>query len=474
MQESLFDATTTVSAMALSNPEAAAASRATPSTKTKVLCCSVDNAFVDRLLPCFDVCRVDNSEQALSVLSAHPEDHFASVIVRDDNDHWKEGKAILQTLYRRKLLPLRLVWSETCSRIQTNGDTDSDSNNRGESHDPEKALLFAAGADAVVGSVQAVVDAQRIFQKSIPDPEGSLSGVLDRRSKRQAILRDLAGGYLTLRLNNMHSHSNRFRQQLEEAAKEHRPVEGSEESIRIVHISDTHNFHRYVDLPDGDLLLHTGDICGNYRTPYEFDVIDQFRDFLAWLEEKAIPKFDKIMFIGGNHDTYLDRMKYPDIQKQVEDDILLPFLEKNPKVEYLCHSGTTYRGLCVYGTPTTICRVEAYNNRMRSNAFERTIDLRFKAWEQIPDDVDILLTHLPPSGMALGPSGVSCSMLTSKVYLESPTKRPPRLHAFGHVHSSFGLAVRNETVLSNASQERLLRCDLHGGATPLVIDLPLL
>jgi hypothetical protein len=52
----------------------------------------------------------------------------------------------------------------------------------------------------------------------------------------------------------------------------------------VVHISDTHNFHNYIALPhDGDLLLHTGDMVGNYNANYEIDVVSQFKDFLDWI-----------------------------------------------------------------------------------------------------------------------------------------------------------------------------------------------
>lgn len=61
-------------------------------------------------------------------------------------------------------------------------------------------------------------------------------------------------------------------------------------------------------------------------------------------------------------------------------------------------------------------------------------------------------------------------MMTNIVY--SRTKRP-RLHAFGHIHSQFGYGQYESTILSNASQERVVRTDPAAGGIPLVIDLPL-
>ena len=33
-------------------------------------------------------------------------------------------------------------------------------------------------------------------------------------------------------------------------------------SLKIVAISDTHGMHRAVTVPDGDVLIHSGDFCG--------------------------------------------------------------------------------------------------------------------------------------------------------------------------------------------------------------------
>ena len=319
-----------------------------------------------------------------------------------------------------------------------------------------------------------------------------------------------------------------------------------QESLRIVHISDTHNFHRYMDLPKGDVLIFTGDICGNYHRINQQmkhsdcgcdnrdGLIQQFDDFLRWIHSDSVfPKYDKIVLLAGNHDTYLDEQKCPDqaLYKEAQS-LLKDFLhqtnqrtqqergsKKNSgpdddgknKVSYLMDSSVSYRGVTIYGTPVTICRVEARGRQMLSNGFERTRHQRQLCWDNIPNDCDILLTHLPPAGMP-GANGndSSCHLLTQTLYapqyyqehtnedegppsalkggmtissassssrarVQQPVTRrkPPRLHCFGHVHSRFGVTKFGDTIFSNGSQERQLRDDIYGGGTPLIIDLPI-
>lgn len=57
------------------------------------------------------------------------------------------------------------------------------------------------------------------------------------------------------------------------------------DSVRIIHISDTHCLHRTIEdefpLPEGDILIHTGDFT-NRGHDHEFE------DFNNWLGERNI------------------------------------------------------------------------------------------------------------------------------------------------------------------------------------------
>ncbi len=47
-------------------------------------------------------------------------------------------------------------------------------------------------------------------------------------------------------------------------------------------MSDTHSHHKNVIIPEGDVLLHTGDLTGNYG-PYS-DLKKQFKDIIEYFK----------------------------------------------------------------------------------------------------------------------------------------------------------------------------------------------
>jgi Icc-related predicted phosphoesterase len=100
------------------------------------------------------------------------------------------------------------------------------------------------------------------------------------------------------------------------------------------------------------------------------------------------------------------------------------------------------------------------NTTFWSESKEGTSDLirRQKAWENIPEDLDILITHMPPKYILdTNPSGehCGCSQLAEKVKLVKP-----KYHVFGHIHLHGGktqeiwetefinCAVKNEQYLT--------------------------
>ncbi len=65
-----------------------------------------------------------------------------------------------------------------------------------------------------------------------------------------------------------------------------------EEEMRIVCISDTHNLHRKLQIPDGDVLVHAGDFT-------LFGKQEHLNDFNEWLG--TLPHRHKLV-VQGNHD----------------------------------------------------------------------------------------------------------------------------------------------------------------------------
>ncbi len=63
--------------------------------------------------------------------------------------------------------------------------------------------------------------------------------------------------------------------------------------LRVVMISDTHNWHRSLKVPEGDLLIHAGDYT-------RYGKLEDAVDFNDWLGE--LPHKTKIV-VNGNHEA---------------------------------------------------------------------------------------------------------------------------------------------------------------------------
>ena len=97
-----------------------------------------------------------------------------------------------------------------------------------------------------------------------------------------------------------------------------------------------------------------------------------------------------------------------------------------------------------------------------------------QVWEGMPDDVDVLLTHVPPRGRA-NPSQIACSELRDRL---KELTSPPRVHCFGHDHGTFGVSAEHGMLRINSAQEALLRQAVKKGlgkhkraGAPLLFDL---
>lgn len=73
-----------------------------------------------------------------------------------------------------------------------------------------------------------------------------------------------------------------------------------DDMIRIVCLSDTHGLHRQANVPDGDVLVHCGDVTmrGELKTLHSFD---------SWIRKQS--SFTFKLVVPGNHDLSLDPKK---------------------------------------------------------------------------------------------------------------------------------------------------------------------
>ena len=194
---------------------------------------------------------------------------------------------------------------------------------------------------------------------------------------------------------------------------------------KITFISDTHTKHRHLtnDLPGGDILIHCGDISSRgYKNEIE--------NFLGWFD--GIKGYEYKIFIAGNHD-----FGFQDNPKECAK-----LLQDYPTVTYLEDSSVIVDGIKIYGSP--------WQPRFHNWAFNvnRGWDIAQK-WEKIPQDTDILITHGPLLGI-LDITNIServgCQDLYNKVM-----EIKPKVHAFGHIHSSYGMKEIDGMTFINAS-----------------------
>jgi Icc-related predicted phosphoesterase len=200
----------------------------------------------------------------------------------------------------------------------------------------------------------------------------------------------------------------------------------------IVAISDTHGRHRDVEVPEGDILIHAGDFTssGSLRDIEEFD------DWLAGLHHET-----KIV-VAGNCDRCCEHSP----EKAGE---------RLTHAHYLQDESVEVDGLHIWGSPWQPKFLNMAFNLPRGEALA-------KKWAQMPDDLDILVTHGPPAGILDRTS--KGEEVGDRELLTRVTEVRPNLHLFGHVHESSGVEERDTTRFVNAACDRK-------GKTPFVLEL---
>ena len=186
--------------------------------------------------------------------------------------------------------------------------------------------------------------------------------------------------------------------------------------MKIVAISDTHNRHREIALPQGDVLIHAGDFTSMGREA-------EIADFGRWLNDQP---FQHKIVVPGNHDLMFD-YQFERAQALLPPDVIL--MGGHP--DY------------TYDIDGVVFAANSFTPEFGDWAFQHTAKEAQAYYARMPRKVDVLITHGPPKGVLdLCPGGsVGCPALNRHVF---STK--PKHHIFGHIHESYG----NCTVLGVA------------------------
>ena len=199
------------------------------------------------------------------------------------------------------------------------------------------------------------------------------------------------------------------------------PAKPDKNCLRIIACGCTHELHRDVYFPNGDILIHAGDVCNwrrynhtekIYKTPY--DTWSDFASIINKLQNRSKDNFKYGMYIiPGNHDVYLEQN-----EKKIKS-----LLHKN-NIKLLVNESTKInvennRDLTIFGSPISWYRGKpsnAYQIHRHQHKDLWIKDGRSESVKQFDDDfiakyfyhsnnkhgnndkLDILITHGPPAG----------------------------------------------------------------------------
>lgn len=196
--------------------------------------------------------------------------------------------------------------------------------------------------------------------------------------------------------------------------------------IKIGFISDTHNTHANKwGLKPCDLIIHSGDF--SFRG--EESEIKQFiKDATKAKRDCGAEEF---IIVPGNHELGVEA-----------NEELFKTLCKENDIICLINEGYDFGGVRIWGTPwqPEFCNW-AYNVWDDWELAEK--------YQDIPIGTHVLVTHCPPKDI-LDYSPL-CGNVGSKPLLDRVQQVEPYIHAFGHIHHSYGTKVEGNTLFVNSA-----------------------
>lgn len=208
----------------------------------------------------------------------------------------------------------------------------------------------------------------------------------------------------------------------------------------ITFISDTHGLHNRLKLSEGTVLVHAGDIT-------EYGTEEEVIEFLDWFSGQP---FSYKIFIGGNHDLFLESSTKAEKRKLIPSNVI-----------YLQNSGIEIQGFAFWGSPVTPWFLGMAFNARAGNELKRV-------WRKIPSATDVLITHGPPNGIL--DAGMGDDELAFRV-----SKIKPKVHCFGHIHGQAGSKSHDGITCINAamvnSPDPLMTIDYKIIGKPIIYSL---
>ena len=192
---------------------------------------------------------------------------------------------------------------------------------------------------------------------------------------------------------------------------------------KIVFISDVHQQHKQLVIPECDILVSAGD--------YSFQGQPQeIEEFHKWFDKQPA---EHLISVQGNHEVWVERNF--EISKKLVSKIC-------PRAHFVDEGLVEINDLKFWCSAVTPFFCDWAWNVNRGSPIR-------KHWDLIPEDADILVTHGPVANIldeTLFGEHVGCWDLHDKI-----KEIKPKIHASGHIHPSYGTKTEDGILFLNAS-----------------------
>ncbi len=157
--------------------------------------------------------------------------------------------------------------------------------------------------------------------------------------------------------------------------------------IRVITISDLHGNLPKID-DSADIMIIAGDI-----SPLNIQGFDNlmkewiYDEFISWINDLNV---EKVFLVAGNHDFFFRKIKKKELDKlQSITNSKLIYLE-NTTIEYIDKNKEVWT---IFGTP--------YCHKFGNWPFMISDELLAEKFKEIPNKIDIIISHDPPYGVGL-------------------------------------------------------------------------
>ena len=207
--------------------------------------------------------------------------------------------------------------------------------------------------------------------------------------------------------------------------------------LDIVASSDFHGHLPKITKPF-DLMLLAGDLEPTISHNFYYQQDWYKMSFIPWVQNLPFKNaWSKVIFIAGNHSRFLAQERHSDIVKELERKCNgyggTSLTSKEEKTYTLTQEIGDIVTLKIFGTP--YCKIFGDWWNMLSP------DGLYKAYSEIPENVDILLSHDAPLGtcdMCFGwkDFGKEPEHIGNRQLADAIIEKSPRICLVGHLHSS--------------------------------------